>query len=879
VTSSPTPPVARRRARSGPAEPARRGTRFHHLFLARFSVATKLFIGTAVLMGPLLFFASYFVHTQFEQVRVARLERQAMLLYQTADRFSQEVTRHGVLEIQGASSESRQRDMDQALNNAQAALHKLADDVDPHADAKLGAALAKLEKQLAGLRATTGDADAIIARHDEVLETAGTLGTLLISECELFREDDPAVINLATSAMELMPRVVRSIAEVEARVLAVNLRDANQLEQVRPRLMELVSRAMARAVISRDELGRALLPLGDNSELRGQVEASIHDLDARILPALQSLNAQLLVQRMQPADVQQELEATSHLHAASQATQDKLSATARDAVDRHGASEVREVWIAVIVTALTILIGATLMRAVSKRTAGAVRRLLWISSRIAEGHYDQPIDERGNDEISKLFAGFAEMQRRLTLQIGTERTQLVINSRIRAALENVAGNVLVATASGSIVHINKAAQAMFQEVQQDIRACIPEFSAGDLHGSSLEDLCNQLSGESLDLLQLSATLIREFVTGARTFRIVANPVLAESGERFGVVIEWTDRTAEVATEQELQAMLAAVIDGSLHERIGMEGKTGFFGTMSHGVNQLAENMAGVVRKVKAAAAEVWRGAQELSEGNADLSRRTESQSILLEKTTSLMSAMTETVRHNADNASQANMLATAARAQAQKGGEVVGRAVAAMSEINTASKRIADIIGVIDEIAFQTNLLALNAAVEAARAGEQGRGFAVVAAEVRNLAGRSATAAKEIKALIQDSMTKVGSGSGLVLQSGQTLQEIVSSSARVADIVAEIASASQEQSRGIEQVNTAVGEIDAMTMQNAGLVEQAAAAAEAMAAQARELNELMARYRFGPADSPAKADAKAQRSAPAGADTSAPAPVRMKLAS
>jgi methyl-accepting chemotaxis protein len=210
-----------------------------------------------------------------------------------------------------------------------------------------------------------------------------------------------------------------------------------------------------------------------------------------------------------------------------------------------------------------------------------------------------------------------------------------------------------------------------------------------------------------------------------------------------------------------------------------------------------------------------------------------------------MEEMTSTVKQNADNAGQANQLATAARDQAEKGGAVVGSAVKAMADINESSKKISDIIGVIDEIAFQTNLLALNAAVEAARAGEQGRGFAVVATEVRSLAGRSATAAKEIKELIQDSVRKVGDGSLLVTQSGQTLEQIVMSVKKVSDIVAEIAAASREQSSGIEQVNKAVMQMDEMTQQNAALVEQATAASQSMADQARDLTVMMEKYQVG----------------------------------
>src|SRR5689334_11775071 len=294
----------------------------------------------------------------------------------------------------------------------------------------------------------------------------------------------------------------------------------------------------------------------------------------------------------------------------------------------------------------------------------------------------------------------------------------------------------------------------------------------------------------------------------------------------------------------MQTMLSAVLAGDLERRIALEGKQAFFKAMSEGVNHLADNMTDVVRRVKGAASEVYRGAEEISQGNANLSQRTEEQSSSLEETASSMEEMTSTVKQNADNAGQANQLATAARDQAEKGGSVVTQAVRAMQEINEASRRIADIIGVIDEIAFQTNLLALNAAVEAARAGEQGRGFAVVATEVRSLAGRSATAAREIKELIQDSVRKVHDGSLLVTQSGETLEQIVASVKKVSDIVAEIAAASREQSSGIEQVNRAVTQMDQITQQNASLVEQATTSSQDMAEAARRLDQMMARYRL-----------------------------------
>ncbi|HRY17918.1 MAG TPA: methyl-accepting chemotaxis protein [Candidatus Competibacteraceae bacterium] len=247
----------------------------------------------------------------------------------------------------------------------------------------------------------------------------------------------------------------------------------------------------------------------------------------------------------------------------------------------------------------------------------------------------------------------------------------------------------------------------------------------------------------------------------------------------------------------------------------------------------------IVSQVTQSVAHVSSAAAEIAQGSTGLSQRTEEQASALEETASSMEELTSTVKQSTDNAGQANQLAEAARAQAEQGGQVVEQAVTAMNAIHHSSRQIADIIGVIDEIAFQTNLLALNAAVEAARAGEQGRGFAVVAAEVRKLAQRSADAAKEIKALITDSVAKVENGSKLVEQSGQTLQEIVTAVKKVSDIVAEMAAAAREQASGIEQVNKAILQMDQVTQQNAALVEETAAASQSMGEQARELKNLM----------------------------------------
>ena len=283
------------------------------------------------------------------------------------------------------------------------------------------------------------------------------------------------------------------------------------------------------------------------------------------------------------------------------------------------------------------------------------------------------------------------------------------------------------------------------------------------------------------------------------------------------------------------------------------------GSVLHTLASMRQRLADIVSDVRQGTDIVRAGSEQISQGNDDLSQRTQEQASGLEETASSMEELTATVRQNADNANAADRLAREARDEARQGGDVVAKAVHAMGEIGDSSRRIGDIVGLIDEIAFQTNLLALNAAVEAARAGEQGRGFAVVATEVRNLAQRSASAAREIKTLIQDSAEKVESGSQLVSQSGKALQDILASVSKVSDIVAEIAAASQEQSAGIEQVNRAVLQMDETTQQNAALVEEAAAASRAMREQADHLAGRVAFFQVAQAFSSAPAAGVAQQ--------------------
>ena len=534
---------------------------------------------------------------------------------------------------------------------------------------------------------------------------------------------------------------------------------------------------------------------------------------------------------------------------------------------------------------VSIWLGVLASRQVSRSLGIAVST----AENIAAGKYDNAIDVQGDNETARVLRAVGAMQDELKQRTENEaaarekeRAVAAESMRVKVGLDSVSGNVLLADKDNRIIYLNKAIAQMFRAAAADFRRQRPNFDANALIGTPM-DLQGSGAMNSRDSNQAQIKI------GSRTFRVSTSPVVDDAGQWLGTVAEWTDRTQEVAVEEEIANIVVAASAGDLSMRIRKEGKDGFFATLADGMNGILTNMAtvvaevntvieagknqdltaridvagksgvfeqlsgginalmdsmmSVVQQIKSAAQSVASGSDEIAKGNADLSGRTEQQASSLEETASSMEEMTSTVKHNADNASQANQLARAARQEAEQGGAVVSNAVVAMQGINASSKKIADILGVIDEIAFQTNLLALNAAVEAARAGEQGRGFAVVASEVRTLAGRSAEAAKEIKALIQESVARVDEGTKLVDQSGATLGGIVNAIKKVSDIVAEISAASQEQSSGIEQVNKAIMQMDGLTQQNAALVEEAAAAAESLQDQARGLLDSMSQFK------------------------------------
>lgn len=476
------------------------------------------------------------------------------------------------------------------------------------------------------------------------------------------------------------------------------------------------------------------------------------------------------------------------------------------------------------------------------------------------------------------------------LRIRAAEQQLAAeNARIRKALDSVSTNVRIADTEGIVIYANNTLKDTVRRLEEPIRRQIPDFHADRFVGMNITRFYPDSAAALVRLQGLTAPRSTMMEVGGRQFEIMTTPVVDESGKHLGTISEWRDRTEELAAEQEVQQVISAAAAGQFDHRLSLEGKQGFFKAVAENINTLVttasdglqevarvldhlargdltyridkqysgifgelkdnanrtcEQLTDLVGQILEAGDTINTAAREIAQGNQNLSSRTEEQAASLQETASSMEELTGTVQQNAENARQANQLAGAASLVAVKGGEVVSHVVTTMTEINASARKIVDIIGVIDSIAFQTNILALNAAVEAARAGEQGRGFAVVASEVRNLAQRSATAAKEIKGLIGASVERVEIGSRLVNEAGKTMDDVVGSIGQVARLMEQIADASIEQSSGIQQVNRAITEMDENTQQNAALVEQAAAAAESLEEQSSGLIDVVRRFRL-----------------------------------
>ncbi|MGY1518814.1 methyl-accepting chemotaxis protein [Luteimonas sp. A482] len=526
--------------------------------------------------------------------------------------------------------------------------------------------------------------------------------------------------------------------------------------------------------------------------------------------------------------------------------QNKLAALDA-AVARQEAGHVSNLWAIALLLAVALMIAVAAAVLITRSIVRPLAEVMAAADAVSRGDLDRPITVAERSELGALASSMREMVTTLKAYTGAQREMKAAHdagttSHVMQAAAFPGAYGTMATGLNDLVASHIAMNAQVVDT-------VARYARGDLsrdierlpgEKAKITDAIDAVKRSMLDSNSEVRRLVEAAVAG--DFSLRGDSARFEFAYR--ELIEELNRlmAATDAGLDEIGSLLSAVAEGDLSRRIDA-GLAGRFGDVAEDANRTVDRLAEIVSQIRQGSDAINASASEIAAGNEDLSRRTEQQAAALEETASSMEELTSTVRQNADSARQANQLAIGAVDVASQGGEVVGRVVETMSAISESSNRIADIIGVIDGIAFQTNILALNAAVEAARAGEQGRGFAVVAAEVRSLAQRSAGAAKEIKTLITDSADKVRHGNELVDQAGRTMGEIVTSVKRVTDIIADISAASQEQSAGIEQVNQAITQMDEGTQQNAALVEEATAAARSMEQQAGQLVQTVAVFR------------------------------------
>ncbi|XHH28910.1 methyl-accepting chemotaxis protein [Xanthomonas euroxanthea] len=527
-----------------------------------------------------------------------------------------------------------------------------------------------------------------------------------------------------------------------------------------------------------------------------------------------------------------------------------------------------------------------------RRNVAQLEQAVGTVTAIGDGHFQRLDLRNAAGELAPLLHALQATQDKLAIRLDVMEQGLRHGQFVIKALDDLDTMIRIADDDGQVLFANRKLLAMLKLIEPDVQSFRPSFHAEGFVGGSIGDIYpdSQAAIDRMRALTTSKAVRAPFF--GRQIDFVYSPIIAADGTKLGTIAQWMDVTAQVNAEQALIQIIDAAAAGDFSRRMQIDGMDGVLLSLAQGINRIYDSvethlaalarvigaladgdltqrvdgdahgifarlrddtnqtvtrLTEIIGGIQIASDTIRRAAVEIAAGNTDLSERTEQQAANLEETASSMEELTSTVKQNADSALQANRLVVGTGEVAQNGGQVMDAVVSTMGQISTASRKIGEIIGVIDGIAFQTNILALNAAVEAARAGEQGRGFAVVASEVRALARRSADAAKEIKTLIADSTDKVELGSGLVHRAGATMREIVGSVKHVTDIMSEITAASAEQSSGIEQVNRTVAQLDEVTQRNAALVEEATAAARSLEEQAVELADAVSIFRLQPA--------------------------------
>ncbi|MEK8033733.1 methyl-accepting chemotaxis protein [Ideonella sp. DXS29W] len=807
-------------------------------------------IGTVMCAVPLAQLLKY----KQDEVTVARAEAEGMGPAKLAHKLIMQVDHHQQLAMRLALGDDR----------ADAEMRRAASDVKDTFD-KLDKTLGELKYEGAGENAgkarTAWDkarsaSESGKAAINEIGDAHGSVVDGLLALLDDIADGsglalDPAAdsYNLMTALMDHLPRAVNEATTLRAmgtQVMhnkQVSAVDRVALQNEIERITYFFDRGLGQvthAMHMNKDLEEALTaPLNKAKAETAKLTAAINDLAAKGRDGI----SEQAFQAVGAAAV----EAQDQLLEAGANTLEAILTVRVDSITRTRNTLIGSM-------ALMALLAVGLVVAIVRSVTRPLGRAVEAATAVAEGDLSMKLDDSGTDEAGQLLSQFVRMQNAIRERNDRDTKQMQEMSRIRQALDAVSANVMMADADSKIIYMNRSVLSMMKRNEAALRQGLPGFDVERLIGQSFDNFHRNPAHQRSLLGGLKSEHKVQIKVAGLSFSLIANPIFDSAGTRLGTVVEWGDRTEEVAAEQEISAMVNGASQGDFSQRIDTSGKAPFFASLGSLFNELVSTVSKTIVEVRAAAEQLTSASSQVSSTSQALSQSASEQAASLEETTASLQEMAASVKQNSDNATVTDGMASKAAKEAIEGGEAVGQTVEAM-------KSIAKKISIIDDIAYQTNLLALNAAIEAARAGEHGKGFAVVAAEVRKLAERSQVAAQEIGQLASESV-------GTAERAGALLGEIVPSINKTSNLVQEIAAASAEQSNGIGQVTNAMNHLNTSTQQNASASEQLSATAEELSAQATQLQELMAYFRLADdgagAPAPMASSGGSRRASPAG---------------